>query len=317
MDKSGLKSEDLDRFVRFMESARTLAASATLAAMCGAIYEYLALMGVADVTPARAVLVCAWFFGSMFVWEMLTMPRWSKKARRWTMGLSVILLALVSIGSDRLTIRWQMQHPSEIIAMRDELRHLDISVQQLTTGTGSQRVTSSQPEIKEVTQLPGYLKLKFSYPRLPVEQANAPALLDAYYVNYGSTYVHGASVRGKLFYVDFKGVHAPQHAEDVETSIKDVLAKMEFPGRSDVAPGDAVWSSYETPLVLTEAMIQAMNLGTARIYFAALVEWTGVNGVADHVTTCKWLQPSAWSNEPRGNLPKPDMSKLEPVWHEC
>jgi hypothetical protein len=314
----GIGTEQLSKFMRFMESARLIAGSALAAAMLAAIYEYLALMGVADVSPARVVLIGAWIFGSLFLWEIVGALNWSKTKKAWTAGILAIIMAVGFIGLDLWALNWKIKHPPDTVELQSEVHNLVISVQQLSTNkTTKTHVTSDQPEIKAVTQIAGYLKLKFSYPRLPVEQANKAASLDALFFNRGSTYVHEASMKGQLYYVDFRGVKAPQHSPEAVEMIHNMLAKLDALKGSDIAPGDAIWSSYDTQTVLTEGMVQAMNLGTARVYFAAYVDWKSLGGVGDHVNTCKWLQPSSWLIEQRQDLPRPDMTKTEPVWHEC
>jgi hypothetical protein len=120
---TGLKTEDLDKFVRFMESARVLAASAILAAMSGAIYEYLALMGVVDVSPARVVLVLAGFFGIMFIWETVTVLfRLSRTKKIWLLVASLLLSATFYSALNRWAMRWKANHAQESPLTARELR---------------------------------------------------------------------------------------------------------------------------------------------------------------------------------------------------
>jgi hypothetical protein len=313
---SGLKPDELTRFMRFMESAKVIAASALLTAMSGAIYEYFALMGVADVSPARVVLLLGWFFGSLFVWEVVRMFPWKGKKSASVICAGIVLLAVGFVGLDHWTVLWKLRHPPDVAELRAGLQNITMSVQRLTDKSDtSAHVTRDQPQIKEIKSVAGYLKLVFGYPRLPVEQPNKAASINALYFNLGSTYVHDATMNADLFYVDFNGVQAPLHPYGLEAEVKGRLAKKGFTGTADIAPGDAIFNSFDTS-VLTEKMVEDIRLGTARIYFAAHVEWTSVGSVPDHVNTCLWLQPSAWSEPSRADV-SIDPKKDEPVWHNC
>jgi hypothetical protein len=277
-------------------------------------------MGVADVSPARGVLLGAWFFGALFVWEILALYRGDSKRRKRVLVITLICLWTgVVYGLERWTTRWKMLHPTEIAVMEMELHEVATSVHQLTASkqTKEVQVTRNQPGITKISAVAGYLKIELNYPRLPVEQANKPASIDIGYSNPGSTYVHGASIKATVYYVDFHGIQAPPlSTKALMSPLKEAFAKTEPSAPSDVAPGDGIWNSYETS-VLTEGMINAINMGTARIYLLAYAEWASVGGVSDHVNTCLWLQPAAWVTRLRPDLPLPDVTKVVPNWHTC
>ncbi len=311
-----LKPEDFDKFVRFMESARVIAASAILAAMFGAIYEYLALMGVADLSPARVVLVCACFFAVMFAWEMTMLFKWSRKAKIWVMATLTLVFAGCFLGLDRWALRWQLQHPPEITKLAEEVHSMGGSIKQLT-GTGASeaapRVTHDQPNIKEIQPVPGYLKVEFSYPHLPFEKVNDKSYVDVYFNNKGSTYVHDATMKGALYYVDFHGSRPPDSDPQLRKNLMDAMALIVPPVGTDIAPGDSIWNSYETQ-VLTQDVIDKIEAGTARLYWVSHAEWK-TNGIPDHADMCDWLQPSTWGIRPGVNSGDP--TKTPPVWHGC
>jgi hypothetical protein len=314
VESAGVRPEELTKFVRFMESARILAASALLAAMLGAIYEDLALMGVSDLSPARVVLACAWFFGVMFSWELLTLTSWSRKLKGWILGASAIFFLLAFVGLDRWTIWWKENHPLEIARFTEAVQGMQSSIQQLTQKASAPQI--EQSVVKDILPVPGYLKMDFGYPHgLPLEQANKGTELNVVFGNKGSTYTHDSTMKGALFYVDFHGiVPPPTHDEQMERSLKDQIAKMSSPGSGDVAPGAGIWSTYYTTL-LTQSMYEALEAGTARIYLAVYAEWT-TNKIPDHVNVCAWLQPVSWSRADA--LPAAfDPTKGEPVWHGC
>jgi len=311
-DSSKLKPEELTKFMRFMEFTRVIAASALLAATFGAGYEYLALAGVVDMSPARAVLMCACFFGSLFVWEIASIFNLRLKVRALVTIVGVIVVIGSAFGLDRWTISWRLAHPPDVTEIRAGLSNVTVSVQQLTSKLDkTTHWTADVPTIKEISPVPGYLKMKLTYHGLPVEQANRETRIEVAYYNKGSTYTHESTMRAGLFYVDFHGTRPPEHNPAIQTQARDALAKLDS-GRYDIAPGEGVFNTYETG-VLTGDMIDNMNLGTARIYLFGYTAWTNQQG-SDHVNTCLWLQPSLWS---KSYDPSLDVTKAEPTWHEC
>jgi hypothetical protein len=316
-ESGGVRPEELTKFVRFMESARILAASALLAAMLGAIYENLALMGVTDVSPARAVLICAWFFGVMFSWELLTLTPWSRKLKGWVLGASVIFFLLMFVGLDRWTIWWKTNHPPEIARFTEAVQGMQSSIQQFTKKTSPLQI--EQSVLKDILPVPGYLKMDFGYPHgLPLEQPNKGGELNVVFGNKGSTYTHDSTMKGALFYVDFHGVvPPPTHDEQMERGLKDQVAKIPSPAYGDIAPGAGIWSTYYTT-VLSQDMYDAIEAGTARIYLIVYAEWT-TNKIPDHVSVCSWLQPVSWSRADAlpASFDPTDPIKGQPVWHAC
>jgi hypothetical protein len=309
----GIRPEELTKFVRFMESARLLAASALLAAMLGAVYEDLALMGVTDVSPARVVLVCAWFFGVMFSWEIVMLTPWSRSLKGWLLGASAIIFLFIFVGLDRWTVWWKIHHPTEIAQFTEEVHGMASSIQQLTQKSTPPRVQESV--FKEIQAVPGYLKMDLGYPHgLPLEEPNKAAELNVVFANKGSSYTHDSTMKGQVFYVDFHGTVPPTtHDEQMERSLKEQVGRISSPGLEDVAPGAGIWSTYYTT-VLTQDMYDALEAGTARIYLAAYAEWT-TNKIPDHVNVCGWLQPVSWSRA--DSLSSFDPTKSKPIWHSC
>ena len=148
-----VRPEELTKFMRFMDSAKLIAASALLAAMLGAVYEYLTLMGVADVSPARVVLLGAWFFGALFVWEILALYKGDSKRRKRALVITLICLWTgVVYGLERWTTRWKMLHPTEVAVMEMELHEVATSVHQLTASkqTKEVQVTRNQPGLQRL-----------------------------------------------------------------------------------------------------------------------------------------------------------------------
>lgn len=309
-----VKKEDLGKFVQFMESARILAASAILAALLGALYEYLALMGVADVSPARVVLIGAWFFSLMFSWELVSLWATAKKPKIiWSLLCSSVF-AVSLLGLDHWAVNWRLKHPPEVEELRNQMQDVQATVHRLTPDKSStQRVADNAVQIKEIKPTPGFLKMELYYPRLPIEQKNLQAVVHVYFKNYGSTYVHNAGMAAGLYYVDFKGQVPPLSIVQMRKGFIDTINKITINGDDDVGPGDAVWNTLTTS-VITDDMFGDLEAGTARIYLVAKGRWT-VNQAPDQVTACLWLQPVSWDQIP-GEKPI-DPSKYQPVWHEC
>ncbi|HZW91531.1 MAG TPA: hypothetical protein VFF64_01020 [Candidatus Eremiobacteraceae bacterium] len=314
-NSSGLRPEELTKFVRFMESAKLIAAKALLAAVLAAIYEYFALMGVTDVSPARAVLFCAWLFAVLFVWELVTLRKWKIKIKGWAMAAVAGLLAVCFIGLDHWTVQWKIHHPSDVAELSGKMERLSASIQRITQDKSAPRVSTDQPKFKVIQAVPGYLKLELGYPlHLPLEKPDQPVSLDLYYYNGGSTYVHNAMMKAGIFYLDFHGAKAPLHDEEVQKTLKARVDALGHPGDDDIAPGDWIFNSYDTQK-LTAEMIEKMELDTARVYLYTQASWT-TSGVADHVDKCMWLQPSTWGKD-RGPDKHYDPTTTKPVWHDC
>ena len=307
--RSGLASDEeptqseLTKFVKFMESAKIIAASALLAATLAAIYEYLALMGVADVSPARIVLIGAWIFGSLFIWELSRIIEWYSKRKSLLVGIMAMVLAVALAGLDHWTIAWRLSHPPEIAQLTEAVQGIGSTIRELTDKTITPHIEDNV--VKEIQAVPGYLKLDFRNEHVPMEQVGSTASVDVVYANNGSTYVHDATMDAKLFYVDFKGVRAPTtQDEQMKKTLTNALEKDPPSGSEDVAPGAALWSSLHTPSVLTPDMFNDIQAGTARIYFVGKAQWK-TQGVADSASACVWLQPSSW------------VKVDKPVWHVC
>src|SRR5271154_6626554 len=101
------------------------------AAMFGAIYEYLSLMGVADMSPARVVLFCAWIFGFLFLWVIIGLFQGSKKRKILATCLLATLLAGILVGLDRWAVRWRIEHPSDVIEVKEEVHDIRVTVEEL------------------------------------------------------------------------------------------------------------------------------------------------------------------------------------------
>lgn len=312
---SDTKSEHLTRFVGFMESLRTITASALLAAALAAIYEYLALLGITDTSPAKVVLIAAGFFGVLFLWECLSFLKWGLKKRLLAIGPLIVICSLGLFLLDRWARDWKLKHPPDIVEIQRGFHEIGASIDQLTAKTNSPQVTTNHPQIKNITANPGYLKLVFTYPRLPVEQVNKPMYLNVNYYNLGETYVHRASMRAALFFVNFGETSPAPRLPEVDKNLSDALAKVDSTARTDIAPGDAIWDSLNTP-VLSQEMFDKMNAGTTRLYFVGEALWTNTKGL-DHVKSCFWLQPATWRGSNRPDVLVPDETKVEPVWHLC
>lgn len=308
-----LSHEDVGRVLRVVNFLRFAAGSATLAATIGSVYEYLALAGVTDMHPARVVLICAAFFGCLFVWEVVSVPKWSSRVRRWSTAFGLLIIVTAAIVLDRWTVRWQRDHPPEMAEIRNEYHELTATVKPLIEKSSTPRVTEGI-NVKELQAIPGYLKLDFRFPRRPVEQVGYPASLDVFYSNKGSTYAHDSTFNADLYYADFHGNRPTvQHDQQMEDTLKAKIAAMAPSGSSDVAPGDAIWASYDTS-VITQKMFEDIQAGTARLYFAGRADWKS-NRLADYIWTCVWLQPSTWGGRPGAR--QPDPKKDEPIWHKC
>src|SRR5450755_2616958 len=89
-----LSREDVGRVLRVVTFLRFAAGTATLAATIGSVYEYLTLAGVVDMYPARVVLICAAFFGCLFVWEVVSALKCSNLARRWVIGVGLLTVVV-------------------------------------------------------------------------------------------------------------------------------------------------------------------------------------------------------------------------------
>lgn len=274
VDKSNLpRLDELDRFARFMESTRVLAASAVLAAMSGAIYAYLALMGVTALSPARVVLCCAWFFGLMFAWE-ITMQIGVRRQKLVVMVLAAFVFAAIFIGLDRWTRSWQRNHPSETAELRVDVHENTAKVEELLTKSVSSRVVPNEVAVKELQAVPGYLRRKMGYPQIPIVQPNKPAEFNVIYENPGSTYVHNAVADGAIFYVDFRVDNPPTHSAELKTQLTQLIAKRNLlvkGDEDDIGPGEATWTTYETTETLTPDMVAKIVAGTARIYLLAML----------------------------------------------
>jgi hypothetical protein len=304
------ESDEMGRFVQFMESTRVLAGSALLAAMLGAVYEYLALMGVADVSPARLVLLCAILFGSLFCWELAGILSFRKGRKALAIMGATLLLIVAAVSLDRWAVRWQKAHPPEFAAVANEVHGIHASMQQLAENSGPSQVTHDAPEVKEIQPVPGYLKLDLRYDHLPLEKAGEKAIFNLYYFNRGSSYVHNATEKGSFYYMDFHGVRPPMSDPDIAKTLYGAFASMPSMRGQDIGPGDALWTTYQSNEI-TDDMYQAIQAGTARLYVVAHAEWE-TRGVPDHVDTCDWLQPSTWDKRPNA-----DPTKTRPVWHIC
>jgi hypothetical protein len=154
------------------------------------------------------------------------------------------------------------------------------------------------------------------YPRLPFVQENTSSVVNLFFINHGSTYVHDAKMVSSLFYLDFKGTRPPPHDPQITASLKDIINKAvasEPASGEDVAHGAGIWNTYQTS-VLTKDMIKALEAGTARIYLASHAEWT-TNKVADHFDACSWVQPLDWGN--MSGVKNVDPKTTNPVWHSC
>lgn len=296
-----------------MESTRIFAASAILAAMIGSIYEYLALMEITSVSPARVVLCCVGFFGVMFVWELLITFSYhsSGKKKILVLVISVLLLAAILFFGDRKAIAWKASHPSEVGEIHADTSDMKLTLHEVVQNQVSQ-MSKGQPLLKEIMPVPGYLKIRLAYRDMPPDQLGKPVSIDIGYYNVGSTYTHHSATVGILIYVDFNGAKPKTHDPDVKQKVVDAIAKLEIRGTEDVAPGDGLFNSYSTQ-PLTKDMLEKINLGTARIYYAGHAEWESVAG-KDQVTSCIWLQPSAWA---KSAIPSIDITKAQPAWHEC
>jgi hypothetical protein len=311
---TGPQGEELTKFTRFMESARIIAASAVLAAMIGAGYEYLTLAGVVDMSPARVVLFCFWFFGSLFVWEIASFLNVRLRHRVRATIIGAVVIAFLAFGLDKWTLWWRLHHPPEIARFTDAVLGMRGSIQQLGEKVSAPHV--EQSVVKEIQAVPGYLKQDWGYAHLPLEKPDEATTVNVVFANKGSTYTHDSTMKGDIFYVDYNGlVPSPLHDEEMSRRLKEQVAKITFASFEDIAPGAALWSTYSTR-VLTQNMYNALEAGTARIYFAAYAEWT-TNKIPDHVNLCVWLQPVSWSRAAAFSPSTYDPSKADPVWHTC
>lgn len=103
------------------------------------------------------------------------------------------------------------------------------------------------------------------------------------------------------------------HDQQMEDSLRAKVTALSPPGAADVAPGEAIWASYDTS-ILTQQMVEDIQAGTARMYFAGRADWKS-NGALDYAWSCVWLQPSTWGGRPGAR--QPDPKKDEPIWHKC
>src|SRR5438045_6959082 len=96
-----------------MRFSRRVTASAILAAALGAVYEFLTLMGVADVSPARVVLFGAWFFATLFVSELLLQGNWKLKFKLWFGFVAAVALAGGAFWLNHYAVHWRETHPGD------------------------------------------------------------------------------------------------------------------------------------------------------------------------------------------------------------
>ena len=307
---NGLETADLGRFVTFMESVKFIAGSALVAGMVGSIYEYLSLMGVSEVSPARVVLICAWFFGAIFIYQLVTSNKWRPR-KRWLAGVSLaIALGIGLFVMDKITISWRIHHPSEISQVSESVHHLqeDFEILKLSSGKKT-TVTQDQSGIKYISAVPGYLQITLGFTQLPLVQASEPVMLNVFFYNRGSTYVHHATMTGAFFLVDFSGRRpTPAQEEQVKSRINAVENSVPPQSDNDVAPGEAVWNTYTTAPIDSDTVMK-IRLGTARLYLGTRASWT-VGNTADHVDECAWLEPTDLA-------PGADPSKARPLLHIC
>lgn len=177
-----------------MNFLRFAAGTATLAATIGSVYEYLTLAGVTDMHPAKVVLICAVFFGCLFVWEVASALTVGRRARTWGTVLGVLAVMAAGLVLDQWTTKWQRTHPPEMAEIRNEYHELTATVEPLIEKSSRPRI-SEGINAKELQAIPGYLKLDFRFPRRPIEQVGYPASLDVYYSNKGSTYAHDGTFK--------------------------------------------------------------------------------------------------------------------------
>jgi hypothetical protein len=297
-----VSGSQIKQFIRFMRFSRRVTASAILAAALGAIYEFLTLMGVADVSPARVVLFGAWFFATLFVSELLLQGNWKLKVKLWVGFAAAVALAGGAFWLNHYAVHWRETHPGdpEIHQIKETVTGIKNDIAQFRGQTTPTQVQHPEPP----PPAGGVAK-----PVKPPQQSNAPptrgylaedtviykgtldvspgsaAVFNVSFRNDGGAYVHDADSFAALIVVgvrDLATVNAEVRAEFARTMRP--LTKKE-----DLAPGDSLWGTVSSE-PFTPQIAQGILSEDVRVYIVGRAQWTA-DGVPDHLDRCIWMQP--------------------------
>jgi len=318
-----LKSEDLDKFLKFMETARVIAASAILAAMFAAIYEYLALMGIADVSPARIVLLCAWLFGAMFAWEVVALfIKSSKKAKiRW-MVLSIMVWAGVLFGLDKWAVRWQHDHPSEIakLAQQEEAHRKNENAQLARIETNMKSVivtpqfnipTPAVPAPKADLVLDSFASAYTDSNNSPILFIwGKPAEFNFNYHNIGNGRADKIQTAGRIVFATSET--EKEVTDSFKTDLARELANSELRsqvGYSTLQPGGGIdsqmWFTIRSARNSVPDDVVKLADGSERLYLLTFISYDDPQG-PHYVQRCELMQAL-----------RPNEPKQIPIWHFC
>ena len=307
---SDIGPEELSQLMKFVTFVRFVAASALLAGAIGGVYEYLTLVGVVDMSPARVVLIGAWLFFGLFVADILLFiaPQWKRK-RKIQCGIMMLVLSACSLLIlDHWAIGWKQRHELEaakpLVNIQQSVNDLPNRIaEEIRSKPGEQKVTTGPPEIKKIiSTVAGFLKMELETLTKPIFAAGQPIFMNVHFANRGNSYVHNASEFSDIVIVQVSNF------KTVNVEVKEYFEKKRANFariQADVAPGEGIWTTLDTK-PLTPDELDRLVTGKYTMFQLSHAEWT-TNGKPDYLDRCLWLQAPL----------RADISEHELVWQRC
>jgi hypothetical protein len=308
--------EDVDNFTRFMEGMRLFAASAVLAVFLGSIYEYLALMGVSDVVPARVVLVCAMFFGVVFVYE-ITMALFRPSRR--TIAVIVIASLIMGIvgffGIAHYTERWVRLNPPPVEKKLDHLTEI-LTQQPKIYVPAAQAPNIVIPTPKSLGARVSVEQTRSAYETtvngVPTGQfvpyiVGKPLAYNIWEVNQGPEEALDFEGASQIYIENGNDEIIDNAQASTRRKFKEYLRGIKPSGKHaytlPVGEKSALWHTVMSNRVITDDDVRRLQGGPDGeiIFMYSFAKWRDSNGPR-HLNFCQWLQQPSFAPE---------------VWHVC